>query len=110
MPKNITYAIKKQAFVAIKRIDIHGLVHSPYNLAARSQISTIYSLLNLFLAFKRMYTQKMFMRIMYTKPIIAPYKPASEIDLGLEIKAIPKYIFITFAAVKNQGEVLLFLV
>ena len=96
--------------MAIKRIDIHGLVHSPYNLAARSQISTIYSRLNLFLAFKRMNTQKMFIMIMYTNPIIAPYNPASEIDFGLEIKAIPKYIFIIFAAVKNQGELLLFLV
>jgi hypothetical protein len=47
---------------------------------------------------------------MYTNPIIAPYKPASEMDFGTDMKAIPKYIFMTLAAVKNQGEDLLFLV
>jgi hypothetical protein len=52
----------------------------------------------------------MFIKIMYTNPMMAPYKPASEIDLGTDINAIPKYIFITLAAVRNQGELLLFFV
>lgn len=40
------------------------------------------------------------------KPIIAPYRPASPTDFGVEINAIPKYIFIRLAAVKYHGEVL----
>ena len=39
-----------------------------------------------------------------------PYRPASPMDLGVEINAIPKYIFIRLAAVMNHGDVLLRLV
>ena len=57
-----------------------------------------------------MKTQKIFIMIIYTNPMIAPYRPASDMDFGTEIKAIPTYIFIKFAAVKYHGDPLLFLV
>ena len=43
-------------------------------------------------------------------PSTAPISPAEEIALGVDIKAIPTYIFVKLAAVKYQGEVLIFLV
>ena len=43
-------------------------------------------------------------------PITAPIRPALEMDFGVDINAIPTYIFVKLAAVKYQGEVLIFLV
>jgi hypothetical protein len=42
-------------------------------------------------------------------PKTAPINPANEIAFGVDIKAIPIYIFVKFAAVKYHGEVLIFL-
>jgi hypothetical protein len=42
--------------------------------------------------------------------MIDPYKPACSIDIGTDMKAIPTYILVRFAAVKNQEEPLFFLV
>ena len=42
------------------------------------------------------------------KPGMAPYKPACWIDLGTDIKAIPTYILVRFAAVKYHADPLNF--
>lgn len=76
-------------------------------MAERSVISIISILLNLFLAFKRIYTENIFAAAIYINPIIEPYKPASLTDLGTEINEMPTYILIKFAAVKNQVDVLI---
>lgn len=46
---------------------------------------------------------------MKANPNTEPIRPASEIAFGVDIKAIPIYILVKFAAVKYHGEVLILL-
>jgi hypothetical protein len=71
-PKNNIYAIKKKPLVVINNIATKDLDHSPNKIAERSHISIIYTFLNLFLAFKRMYTENIFAAITYINPTIEP--------------------------------------
>lgn len=64
VPRNIIYAIRKQALVNMSNTAMNGLIHSPYKAEARSHMSTIGYLLNLFLALRRMYTQKILIKTM----------------------------------------------
>ena len=77
-------------------------------MLAKSPISTISSLLNLFLAFRNIFKQNAFTYIVKIKPTTAPIRPAEDIAFGVDINAIPTYIFVKLAAVKYHGDVLIF--